>query len=221
MNIRFNMSYFPWQNRGSKSEQNRLQRQAQRDGQVAFLEKQKNNLKYMKCDSLEEISRKLDMFQSYEDQIAAVEEAYNTEQMHHLMDEARERGEKVAEAAEKHAPKTAEERKEEMVEEALGTEEEKGLLTEVLEEVTELAEEMNEETLDEAMKTTTDALEKVSVDPTESSGEVSVEAVDAALAEDTPAAKNGEMTEPQTEIDQMALQEKKKREFYRSIDYYV
>ena len=73
------------------------------------------------------------------------------------MDEARERGEKIAELAEDYAPKTEEERKEEMVEEALGIEE-KGGLTESMEEVQEITEEMveelateNVELLDEAM----------------------------------------------------------------------
>ena len=73
------------------------------------------------------------------------------------MDEARERGEQIAELAEDYAPKTEEERKEEMVEEALGIEE-KGGLTESMEEVQEITEEMveelateNVELLDEAM----------------------------------------------------------------------
>ena len=44
----------------------------------------------------------------------------NNSQMFHVMDEAEEHGEKIAEAAERNKPKTEEERKEEMVDEALG-----------------------------------------------------------------------------------------------------
>ncbi len=201
MNISLNRSYFPWQSSGSKSEQDRLQRQVQRDSQVAFLENQKKNLKNMTCGSLEEISRKLEMLQSYDDQITAAEEEFNNSQMLHIMDEAKERGEKIAEAAEKHAPKTAEERKKEMVEEVLGTEEEKGLLTEVLEEVAELAEEMSEETLDEGLK----AAEEASGGLAESTEEVSV---DAASTEASSVMRNRAKTEPQAKS-------------YKSVDYYI
>ena len=60
------------------------------------------------------------------------------------MDEAREWGEQIAELAEDYAPKTEEERKEEMVEEDLGIEEKDGI-TESMEEVQEITEEMVEE----------------------------------------------------------------------------
>ena len=140
-----------------KSTQDKLERQQKAQSQIEFFENQKENLKNMQCDSIEEIARKLEMFHSYEDQIAAVKKQYNNEQMFHIMDEARERGEKIAELAEDYAPKTEEERKEEMVEEALGIEE-KGGLTESMEEVQEITEEMveelateNVELLDEAM----------------------------------------------------------------------
>ena len=140
-----------------KSTQDKLERQQKAQSQIEFFENQKENLKNMQCDSIEEIARKLEMFHSYEDQIAAVKKQYNNEQMFHTMDEARERGEKIAELAEDYAPKTEEERKEEMVEEALGIEE-KGGLTESMEEVQEITEEMveelateNVELLDEAM----------------------------------------------------------------------
>lgn len=131
-----------------KSTQEKLQRQTERDNQVAFLESQKSNLKNMECDSLDEISRKLDLFHAYEEQIAAVNEAYNNSQMFHVMDEAIERGEQIAEAAENYEPKTAEERREKMVEEALGTDENKGGLTENMEELSEPAEEITEEMAD-------------------------------------------------------------------------
>ena len=140
-----------------KSTQDKLERQQKAQNQIEFFENQKENLKNMQCDSIEDIARKLEMFHSYEDQIAAVKKQYNNEQMFHTMDEARERGEQIAELAEDYAPKTEEERKEEMVEEALGIEE-KGGLTESMEEVQEITEEMveelateNVELLDEAM----------------------------------------------------------------------
>ena len=131
-----------------KSTQDKLERQQKAQSQIEFFENQKENLKNMQCDSIEDIARKLEMFHSYEDQIAAVKKQYNNEQMFHTMDEARERGEKIAELAEDYAPKTEEERKEEMVEEALGIEE-KGGLTESMEEVQEIAEEMVEELVTE------------------------------------------------------------------------
>lgn len=136
-------------NKGLKSTQQKLERQEQRDNQIAFFEDQKNNLKNMECNSLEEISRKLDLLHSYDDQIAAAKAEYNSSQMLHFMDEMRERAEKLAEEAEKYAPKTPEERKEEMLEEALGIDEEKGELTESMEELTELVEEINEELQEE------------------------------------------------------------------------
>jgi len=111
---------------------------------VNFFEAQKVNLKNMVCESPEEIQRKLEMFHSYDEQIVAVKAAYNHEQMSHIMDEAKEMGEKIAEAVEKTEPKTPEERKKEMVEEALGVEEQDGLLSEVLDQLEE-AEEMLED----------------------------------------------------------------------------
>ena len=156
-----------------KSTQDKLERQQKAQSQIEFFENQKENLKNMQCDSIEDIARKLEMFHSYEDQIAAVKKQYNNEQMFHTMDEARERGEKIAELAEDYAPKTEEERKEEMVEEALGIEE-KGGLTESMEEVQEIAEEMveelateNAELLDEAMTAESEVLAETAVLPPE------------------------------------------------------
>ena len=138
----------------SKATQDRMERQAKRDNQIAFFEKQKENLKNMKTDSLEDIQRKLDMFQQYDDQIDAAKASYNNSQMFHILDEARERGEKIAEEAEKMAPKTPEERREEMIEEATGIDKDKGIISEVMdeledqiEELTEMAE-LNEENLE-------------------------------------------------------------------------
>ena len=156
-----------------KSTQDKLERQQKAQSQIEFFENQKDNLKNMQCDSIEDIARKLEMFHSYEDQIAAVKKQYNNEQMFHTMDEARERGEKIAELAEDYAPKTEEERKEEMVEEALGIEE-KGGLTENMEEVQEITEEMveelateNVELLDEAMTAESEVLAETAVLPPE------------------------------------------------------
>ena len=145
-----------------KSTQDRMERQQQTEKQVEFFEAQKNNLKNMLCESPEEIMRKLDMLHSYEDQIAAVKAAYNNEQMHHIMDEAKEMGEKIAEAAEKYKPKTPEERREELVEEAMGIEEQDGVLSEIMDELDEVLEVMEEleaskETLSE--EDTTEILE--------------------------------------------------------------
>lgn len=127
-----------------KSTQERMERQQQTENQVAFFENQKSNLKNMVCESPEEIMRKLDMLHSYEDQIAAVKAAYNNEQMYHLMDEARETGEKIAEAAEDSKPKTPEERKEELAEEAMGVEEGDGMLSEIMDELDEVVEVIEE-----------------------------------------------------------------------------
>lgn len=138
-----------FQNGGLKSTQEKMERQAKRDGQIAFLENQKDNLKNMKGDSLEEISRKLEMLHFYEDRIAAAKQEYNNSQMFHVMEEAKEHGEKIAKAAEKYEPKTPEERLEELAEEARGTDESKGMLTETMEELEELTEEITEEMAEE------------------------------------------------------------------------
>lgn len=140
---------------GLKSTQQRMQRQEERDRQVAFFENQKENLKNVTCGSVEEIARKLELFHSYEDQIKAAKAAYNNEQMWHMMDESREIGEKIAEAVEKSEPKTAEERKEELVEEITGAES-GGLmeeLDEMMEEALRLQEELRTEEVRETVET--------------------------------------------------------------------
>ena len=104
----------------------------------------------MHCETVDEIAKKLEMFHSYEDQIAAAKVAYNNEQMMHMMDESRERGEKIAEAVEKMEPKTPEERLEDLAEEAMGIESDGIMeeLQEVVEEVLEEAEEMQDDLKD-------------------------------------------------------------------------
>ena len=144
---------------GSKAAADRMARQQKRDDTIAFLEKQKDNFKNMKTHSLEDIQRKLDLFENYDEQIDAAKAEYNHSQMFHILDKARERGEKIAEAAEKMAPKTPEERREEMIEEATGVDKDKGILSDVMdeleeqiEELTEMSEnmaELNEENLEE------------------------------------------------------------------------
>ena len=140
-----------------KSTQDKLERQQKAQSQIDFFENQKANLKNMQCDSIEDIARKLEMFHSYEEQIAAVKKQYNNEQMFHTMDEARERGEQIAELAEDYAPKTEEERTEEMVKEALGIEE-KGGITESMEEVQEITEDMVEELTAENLEVVDEAI---------------------------------------------------------------
>ena len=147
-------------NRGLKSTQEKLERQEERDSKVAFYEQKKENLKNMKCNTVEEIAKKLDMFHSYEEEILAAKIVYNNEQMMHIMDESREMGEKIAEAVEKMEPKTPEERLEDMAEEAMGIDGDDGILEEVLDEVAKIEEELEEtveEELTEAMVESKDA----------------------------------------------------------------
>lgn len=144
-------------NGGLKSTQQKMERQTKCENQVAFFEEKKNNLKNMECGTLEEIAEKLDMLHTYEDQIAAVKAQYNQEQVFHVLDEAMEKGEKIAKAVEKTEPKTPEERAEDLAKEALGIEEEEGMLEEALEEVSEVIEETAE--ISEALEETAEALE--------------------------------------------------------------
>jgi len=148
MNIKM-QSINLFNNNGLKSTQERLDRQAKRDNQIAFFEQQKENLKNMKADSIEDISRKLDLLHGYDDQITAAKAEYNNSQMFHVLDEARERAEKIAEEAEKYAPKTPEERLEDMIEEATGVDKDAGMLAEAMDELEEIAEEMAEESVEE------------------------------------------------------------------------
>ena len=136
-----------------KSTQEKMERQQKMADQVDFWEGKKEALKNVKCNTIEDIAKKLEQFETYENQIASAKKAYNHEQMFHSMDEARERGEKIAEMAEKYEPKTAEEQREELAEEALGTEENESELMESLEDVseelTEETEELSEEMLEQ------------------------------------------------------------------------
>ena len=143
------------QNNVSKSAQDKAERQQKTQSEISFWEKQKENLKNQECESVEEIAQKLKALHSYEDEIAAAKKSFNNEQMWHIMDEAEELGEKIAEAAEKMEPKTAEERREDMAEEAMGTDEDKGMMEEMMEDVSDLTEEV------EAMEENAEELEKL------------------------------------------------------------
>lgn len=146
-----------------KSTQEKMERQQKAGNEIAFWEKQKENLKEKECGTVEEIAKKLEMFHSYEDEIAAAKAAYNKEQMSHILDEAEEQGKKNAEAAEKLEPKTPEERREELVEEALGTEEDGSILDEMLdgaEDSLEEAQKSQEQLLEELPEEAADAMEE-------------------------------------------------------------
>ena len=128
-----------------KSTKEKMERQSERDSKVAFFEAQKENLKNMETETVEDIAKKLEMFHTYEDEIAAAKQEYNSSQMFHIMDEAEEEAEKRAKEAEKNKPKTGEERKEDAVDEALGTDDDKGMLAENMEKLSEITEQMTEE----------------------------------------------------------------------------
>ena len=132
----------PWQSNANmlKSTREKIQRQEERDGKIAFFETQKQNLKNQKADTIEEIAKKLEKFHTYEDEIAAVKQEYNSSQMFHILDEAEERGEQMAKAAEKYKPKTEEEQKKEAQGEAAGTDgktDDKGVLSEIMDDMSE------------------------------------------------------------------------------------
>lgn len=141
MNISVDGSLLFGRGNGLKSTQERLERKREADAKVEFYEQQKENLKKKSCGTVEEIADKLDRFHTYEEEIAAAKKSYNYEQMFHVLDESKETGEKIAEAAEKSKPKTPEERAEEAREEALGIEaEEDGMLSELLDELPDMEE---------------------------------------------------------------------------------
>lgn len=140
---------------GLKSTQEKMERQQQTQNEISFWEKQKENLKEHECETPEEIAEKLKALHGYEDEIAAAKKAFNNEQMWHIMDEARELGEKIAESVEDMEPKTAEERREDMAEEAMGTDESKGMMEEMMEDVSDLAEDI------EAVEENTEELEEL------------------------------------------------------------
>lgn len=145
---------FGLQNQGMlKSTKDRLDRQAQRDGKIEFYEKQKQNLKNTEAQTVEEIAKKLEMFHSYEDEIKAAKQEYNSSQMLHVLDEAQERAEKIAKAAEKNKPKTPEERRKDALDEAAGKDEDKVELSEIMDDLSEKTDESAEKMAESAEKT--------------------------------------------------------------------
>ncbi|MDE7415510.1 MAG: hypothetical protein K2N44_04210 [Lachnospiraceae bacterium] len=134
--------------KGLKSTEEKIERFQKTQSQIDFFEGKKAELKNKHCTTMDEIAEKLELFNNYNDQIDAVKKQFNQEQVMHCMDEAKELGEKIAKAAEKLEPKTAEERRKELVEEALGIEDEGGILDELLED---MPEEALQETLDEML----------------------------------------------------------------------
>ncbi len=124
---------------GLKSTEEKIERFQKAQSQIDFFEGKKAELKNKQCVSLDEIAQKLELFNNYNNQIDAVKKQFNNEQVMHCMDEAQELGEKIAEAAE--------ERCEEIAEEALGIEDDGGILDELLEDMPEEL----QETLDEML----------------------------------------------------------------------
>lgn len=70
--------------------------------------------------------------------------------MLHVLDEAQERAEKIAKAAEKNKPKTPEERKKDALDEAAGKDEDKSGLSEIMDDLTKKADESAEKMAESA-----------------------------------------------------------------------
>ncbi len=159
MNINIQSINF-FSNAETKAAADRMARQQKRDSTIAFFEKQKENLKNMHTNSLNDIQKKLDILENYNEQIAAAKTEYNNSQVFHVLDEAMERAEKIAEEVKKMAPKTPEERREDMIEEATGIDKNDGILNDTiveleenLEEGTEITEELSDISETDKIKT--------------------------------------------------------------------
>lgn len=142
-----------------KSSKERAQRADKANKQIAFWEQRLESLKETNAETIDDIRRKLEAFHNYTDELAAVKKSFNYEEMFHVMDEAKEIGENIAEGAKELEAKTPEEMKEEAKEEALeaitGQEQSEGVLTELLDELDKVVGEMSEadkEALEEAAK---------------------------------------------------------------------
>jgi uncharacterized coiled-coil DUF342 family protein len=179
------------QNNVSKSAQDKAERQQKTQSEISFWEKQKENLKNQECESVEEIAEKLKALHSYEDEIAAAKQSFNNEQMWHILDEAEELGEKIAEAAEKMEPKTAEERREDMAEEAVGTDGDETMMEEMMEDVSDLAEEV------EAVEENAKELEEIA--------EETEEMQEAKEAQEKLAEETKQMEEQEQEMEEQQL----------------
>ena len=189
-------------NFSSKAEQNRMERQQKRDNQIAFIENQKHNLKNIQSEAIEDIKKKLQMIEDYDNQIAAVKAEYNHEQVFHMLDEAWETGEKIAEAAEKAAPKTPEERKEELIEEATGVEKSDGLLADVMDEFEDIADEMEE--MEESIEEMEDNLEEMDENMESVEAAENIPEEDKLIAEEM---ENEQSLEGKTLTEQQRLEE--------------
>ena len=189
-------------NFSSKAEQNRMERQQKRDNQIAFIENQKHNLKNIQSEAIEDIKKKLQMIEDYDNQIAAVKAEYNHEQVFHMLDEAWETGEKIAEAAKKAAPKTPEERKEELIEEATGVEKSDGLLADVMDEFEDIADEMEE--MEESIEEMEDNLEEMDENMESVEAAENIPEEDKLIAEEM---ENEQSLEGKTLTEQQRLEE--------------
>ena len=132
----------------SNSEKDLESRQMKTENEVNYWENKKTRLKGVKCRSVEDVADKLEMLRDCEDQIAAAKKSFNYSQMFHVLDEAKEQGEAIAEETKNLEPKTPEERREEKLEEAreaAGMEENGGVLEEVTESLEEVTEEIAEQ----------------------------------------------------------------------------
>lgn len=206
---------------GLQSTQDKQERQQKCASQVDFFEKQKANLKNMECTTLEEIARKLEMFHSYEDQIAAAKKQFNNSQMGHVLDEAKEIGEKIAEEAEKTAPKTPEERQKDYIEEATGSEEEnKGMLSEVMDEMAEVAEELQEELEEELQEELGEEL-KDGIAKEQLAGQLEATDPQAVPPEEAYIAENGlaAQREQQNALERARIFRSEEAFWYQHVDY--
>jgi len=227
MNVNLNLNGLlfnrPFAGPVMKSTQDKMERQQQCQNKIDFYENQITALKGTNCETLEDISRKLDLFHSYQNGITAAKKQYNHEQMFKTLEEAKERGEKIAEAAEKMEPKTAEERKEEMVSEALGTEEEKSELMESLEELTDNMEELTDDldelidSMEELSKEEEAMKEKAEIEMLEEQAIVEDASEDAASKAEAQPTVEGQMKQD----NQLALLEYYKNHKYEQLNYYV
>lgn len=105
----------------------------------------------MHCDTLEEIGKKLELFNNYNDQIDAVKRQFNYEQMMHCMDEAEELERKSQRQPRSSSQRQPRKEEKSLQKEALGIEDDGGMLDELLEDIEEMPEEVLEETLEEML----------------------------------------------------------------------
>lgn len=208
-----------------KSTQDKMQRQQECQNTVDFFENQISMLKNMNSDSLEDISRKLEMFHNYKDSIDAAKQKYNNEQMFHTLDEAKEKGEKMAEAAEDMKPKTAEERREDQAEEVLDEMKqdtnENGLI-EDLEEITDEAEESLEEVAEEMIEEMAEKVEEHKIEQ-QIEQQVEEQSQDMISEKSQVLASNAnDLLEGLTSQEKsLALLEYYKKQGYSPVNYYV